>query len=86
MGIGESRTVDGFEMQFGVDHGPLDTLPRLLPALLRTPGSRVVTVTSTATIGRSVDVSNPHLTGRYGEWRAYGQAKLANFHFGLATA
>lgn len=85
MGIGESRTVDGFEMQFGVDHlGHWTLTALLLPALLRTPGSRVVTVTSTAHhIGRSVDVSNPHLTGRYGEWRAYGQAKLANFHFGL---
>jgi NAD(P)-dependent dehydrogenase (short-subunit alcohol dehydrogenase family) len=43
-----------------------------------------VTVTSTAHhIGRAVDPSNPHLDGRYGAWRAYGQAKLANFHFGL---
>ena len=54
------------------------------PALLRTPGSRVVTVTSTAHhMGRAVDVANPHLEGRYGPWRAYGQAKLANFHLGL---
>ncbi len=27
--------------------------------------------------------SHPHLHGRYRPWRAYGQAKLANFHFGL---
>jgi NAD(P)-dependent dehydrogenase (short-subunit alcohol dehydrogenase family) len=56
----------------------------LLAPLLRTPGSRVVTVTSTAHhMGRRVDPANPHLHGRYKPWRAYGQAKLANFHFGL---
>ncbi|GAA0613704.1 SDR family NAD(P)-dependent oxidoreductase [Kribbella sandramycini] len=85
MAISEARTVDGFEMQFGVDHlGHWSLTALLLPALLRTPGSRVVTVTSTAHhMGRAVDVDNPHLDGRYGAWRAYGQAKLANFHFGL---
>ncbi|MEY9874771.1 NAD(P)-dependent dehydrogenase (short-subunit alcohol dehydrogenase family) [Streptacidiphilus sp. MAP12-33] len=85
MAISEARTVDGFEMQFGVDHlGHWTLTALLLPALLRTPGSRVVTVTSTAHhMGRAVDVADPHLTGRYGPWRAYGQAKLANFHFGL---
>jgi NAD(P)-dependent dehydrogenase (short-subunit alcohol dehydrogenase family) len=85
MGIAETRTVDGFEMQFGVDHlGHWTLTALLLPALLRTPGSRIVTVTSTAHhMGRPVDVANPHLDGRYGPWRAYGQAKLANFHFGL---
>jgi NAD(P)-dependent dehydrogenase (short-subunit alcohol dehydrogenase family) len=41
-------------------------------------------VTSTAHhIGRSVDPTNPHLHGNYGPWKAYGQSKLANFHFGL---
>jgi NAD(P)-dependent dehydrogenase (short-subunit alcohol dehydrogenase family) len=85
MAIDEARTVDGFEMQFAVDHlGHWTLTALLLPALLRTPGSRIVTVTSGAHhIGRAVDVANPHLNGRYGPWRAYGQAKLANFHFGL---
>ncbi|MFI9387885.1 oxidoreductase [Kutzneria sp. NPDC052558] len=85
MAIAEARTVDGFEMQFGVDHlGHWTLTALLLPALLRTPGSRIVTVTSTArNTGRPVDVANPHLRGRYGAWRAYGQAKLANYHFGL---
>ncbi|SEL51457.1 oxidoreductase [Streptacidiphilus jiangxiensis] len=85
MAIAEARTVDGYETQFGVDHlGHWTLTALLLPALLRTPGSRVVTVTSTAHhMGRAVDPDNPHLRGRYGPWRAYGQAKLANFHFGL---
>jgi NAD(P)-dependent dehydrogenase (short-subunit alcohol dehydrogenase family) len=85
MGIPERRTVDGYEMQFGVDHlGHWTLTALLLPALLRSPGARIVTVTSTAHhMGRAVDPGNPHLEGRYAPWRAYGQAKLANFHFGL---
>jgi NAD(P)-dependent dehydrogenase (short-subunit alcohol dehydrogenase family) len=88
MAIPEARTVDGFEMQFGVDHlGHWSLTALLLPALLRSPGARIVTVTSTAHhMGRAVDPANPHLEGRYGPWRAYGQAKLANFHFGLGLA
>ena len=85
MGIPQSRTADGFEMQFGVDHlGHFALTARLLPALLKASAARVVTVTSTAHhMGRAVDPDNPNLDGRYGPWRAYGQAKLANFHFGL---
>ena len=85
MGIPQSKTVDGYEMQLGVDHlGHWTFTALLLPALLRTQGSRVVTVTSTAHhMGRAVNPKNPHLDGNYGAWKAYGQAKLANFHFGL---
>jgi NAD(P)-dependent dehydrogenase (short-subunit alcohol dehydrogenase family) len=85
MGIPERRTADGFEMQFGVDHlGHYALTARLMPALLRADAARIVTVTSTAHhMGRAVDPANPHLEGKYGPWRAYGQAKLANFHFGI---
>lgn len=85
MGIPETKTADGFEMQLGVDHlGHWSLTALLLPALLRTPGARIVTVTSTAHhMGRAISPANPHLHGRYRPWRAYGQAKLANFHFGL---
>ncbi len=85
MGIPERRTADGFEMQLGVDHlGHFALTALLMPALLRAPSARIVTVTSTAHhMGRAVDPDNPHLHGRYRPWRAYGQAKLANFHFGL---
>ena len=85
MGIPERRTVDGFEMQLGVDHlGHWSITALLMPALLRAGAARIVTVTSTAHhMGRALDPANPHLDGRYRAWRAYGQAKLANFHFGL---
>jgi NAD(P)-dependent dehydrogenase (short-subunit alcohol dehydrogenase family) len=44
----------------------------------------VVTVTSTAHhTGRTVDPADPHLEGGYGPWKAYGRAKLANYHFAL---
>ena len=85
MAMPERRTVDGYEMQLGVNHLGHWTLTALLmPALLAAPAARVVTVTSTAHhFGRPVDPDNPHLQGNYEAWRAYGQSKLANYHFGL---
>src|SRR5918996_3116016 len=85
MGIPERKTVEGHEMQFAVDHlGHWSLTALLMPAVLGADAARIVTVTSTAHhMGRAVDPSNPHLEGKYGPWRAYGQAKLANFHFGL---
>ncbi len=85
MALPERRTVDGFEMQFGVNHlGHWVLTAELLPPLLAAGAARVVTVTSTAHhMGRPVDPSNPHLEGSYAPWKAYGQSKLANFHFAL---
>jgi NAD(P)-dependent dehydrogenase (short-subunit alcohol dehydrogenase family) len=85
MGIPERRTADGFEMQFGTNHlGHYALTALLMPALLKGDGTRIVTVTSSAHhIGRAVDTNNPNLEGKYGPWKAYGQSKLANFHFGL---
>ena len=85
MGIPERQTADGFEMQFGVNHlGHHALTAHLLPLLAGTPGSRVVSVTSTARhFGKPVDAGDPHLRAGYDEWRAYGQSKLANLHFAL---
>lgn len=85
MAIPESRTADGFEMQFGTNHlGHYALTTQLLPLLVNTPGSRVVTVTSTARhFGSPVDAGDPHLEANYDKWRAYGQSKLANLHFAL---
>lgn len=85
MGIPERRTADGFEMQFGTNHlGHYALTALLMPALLRAPAARIVTTTSTAHhIGRPVNPANPNLEGHYGPWRAYGQSKLANYHFGI---
>ena len=85
MACPEAQTADGFEMQFGTNHlGHWAFTALLLPALLRAEAARVVTVTSTAHhMGRAVDPANPHLRGTYGPWKAYGQSKLANFHFAI---
>ena len=82
MATPESRTADGFEMQIGTNHlGHFALGGLLLDALLATPGSRVVTVSSSAhRIGR-IDFDDLHSERRYGPWRAYGQSKLANLLF-----
>jgi NAD(P)-dependent dehydrogenase (short-subunit alcohol dehydrogenase family) len=85
MAIPERRTEDGFEMQLAVNHlGHFALTAQLLPALLQSGDARVVSVTSTGRhAGRPIDPDNPHLSGRYEPWRAYGQAKLASLHFAL---
>jgi NAD(P)-dependent dehydrogenase (short-subunit alcohol dehydrogenase family) len=85
MAVAEGRTEDGFERQLGVNHlGHFALTAHLLPALLAADGARVVNVTSSAHhLGRALDPDDPHLSGSYGPWKAYGQSKLANFHFTL---
>jgi NAD(P)-dependent dehydrogenase (short-subunit alcohol dehydrogenase family) len=85
MAMPERQTADGYEMQFGVNHlGHWTFTALLMPAILAAPAARVVTVTSTAHhMGRAVNPDNPHLHGKYSAWGAYGQSKLANYHFGL---
>jgi len=85
MAMPERRTEDGFEMQFGVNHlGHWVFTAGLLKSLLAAPAARVVTVTSTAHhMGRAVDPDNPNLEETYAPWKAYGQSKLANYHFAL---
>jgi NAD(P)-dependent dehydrogenase (short-subunit alcohol dehydrogenase family) len=85
MAMPERQTADGFEMQLGINHlGHWALTAHLMPALLAAPAARVVTTTSTAHhAGHPLDPDNPHLHGRYTPWGAYGQSKLANYHFGL---
>lgn len=85
MALPERRTEDGFEMQFGVNHlGHWALTSRLMPNLLAADAARIVNVTSMAhhTLAQ-LDPSNPHLEGEYDPWKAYGQSKLANYHFTL---
>ncbi len=85
MALPERRTEDGFEMQFGVNHlGHWALTSHLMPSLLAAAAARVVNVTSMAhhTLSQ-LDPDNPHLEGEYDPWRAYGQSKLANYHFTL---
>jgi len=85
MAMPQRTTVDGFEMQLGVDHlGHWAFTAHLVPALLRAPSARVVTVTSTARfMGRPLDPADPHMQRTYRAWGSYARAKMANYHFGL---
>jgi NAD(P)-dependent dehydrogenase (short-subunit alcohol dehydrogenase family) len=82
MGVPESRTADGFEMQIGTNHlGHFALTNLLLPRIT----GRVVTVASSAhRMGKiRLDDLNWEKPGSYDRWRAYGQSKLANLLFNL---
>jgi NAD(P)-dependent dehydrogenase (short-subunit alcohol dehydrogenase family) len=78
------KTVDGFEMQFGINHlGHFALTGLLLPTLLKTPNSRVVTVSS---INHNfsfsgIDFDNLDASKGYRKWTAYNQSKLSNLLF-----
>lgn len=79
MAVPEQRTVQGFEMQLGVNHLAHFALTgRLLPRLLATPGSRVVVVSSQAHRAGRFDVRDLRSGRRYHPWGAYCRSKLAN--------
>lgn len=81
MAIPESRTKDGFETQFGVNHLGHFALTNLL---LEHVTGRVVTLSSGLhRLASRIDFDNPDLEGRYTPYRAYGQSKLANLLFTL---
>ena len=83
MAVDRSRTQDGFEMHFGVNHlGHFALAGLLLPVLARSPGARVVNVSSIIhRLGR-LDLDDPmYAERRYSRWGAYCQSKLANLLF-----
>ncbi|MPZ74108.1 MAG: SDR family NAD(P)-dependent oxidoreductase, partial [Nitriliruptorales bacterium] len=85
MGIPRQQTADGFEMQLGVNHlGHFVLTRRLLPRLLAAPAGRVVSVTSFGRwMGPTLREKDPHFTGWYNAWVAYGQSKQANHEFSI---
>jgi NAD(P)-dependent dehydrogenase (short-subunit alcohol dehydrogenase family) len=79
----KSTTKDGFELQFGTNHlGHFAFTGLLLDRVLATPGSRVVTVSSTAHrfVG-GIRFDDLQWERDYSRVRAYGQSKLANLMF-----
>ncbi|MFJ9818334.1 oxidoreductase [Streptomyces sp. NPDC101151] len=76
------RTADGFETQFGVNHlGHFALTGLLLPALLATPGARVVTVSSVLHTLANIDIHDLNSEHGYRRWIAYGRSKTANLLF-----
>ncbi len=77
-------TKQGFEAQFGTNHlGHFALTGELMPALLKTPGSRVVTVASIAHKGGRMRYEDPNWERAYDPRKSYSQSKLANLLFGL---
>jgi NAD(P)-dependent dehydrogenase (short-subunit alcohol dehydrogenase family) len=81
----ESKTAQGFELQFGVNHlGHFALTGALLPLVQATEGSRVVVVSSTAATRGVMHFDDLQFEKRgYAPWQAYGQSKLANQLFTL---
>ena len=78
-----SKTQDGFELQFGVNHlGHFALTGLLADLLLASAGSRVVTVSSEAHKWGTMDFEDLQWEQKpYKRVAAYGQSKLANLLF-----
>jgi NAD(P)-dependent dehydrogenase (short-subunit alcohol dehydrogenase family) len=77
-----TKTADGFEMQFGTNHlGHFALTGLLLETISRTPGARVVMVSSTAERFGRMNFDNLNAEQSYDKQAAYGQSKLANLLF-----
>jgi NAD(P)-dependent dehydrogenase (short-subunit alcohol dehydrogenase family) len=75
-------TKDGFESQFGTNHlGHFALTGLLLPALLKAPAPRVVTVSSFLHRRGTMRFDDLQGERKYDRWGAYGQSKLANLMF-----
>jgi NAD(P)-dependent dehydrogenase (short-subunit alcohol dehydrogenase family) len=86
LGLQAKRAVtkDGFERQFGTNHlGHFALTGLLIPALLRAPAPRVVTISSIAHKSGAIAMGDLQTERPYSGRRAYGQSKLANLMFAL---
>lgn len=87
-GLGMQRaravTADGFERQFATNHlGQFALTGLLLPALLKAPKPRVVSISSIAHRSGRIDFDDLQGARRYSGGVAYSQSKLANLLFAL---
>ncbi|WP_317443183.1 oxidoreductase [Streptomyces collinus] len=82
MALPRGTTADGFETQFGVNHlGHFALTGLLAPALLATPGARVVTVSSLMHALAGIDLRDLGGGRPYRRWVAYARSKTANLLF-----
>jgi NAD(P)-dependent dehydrogenase (short-subunit alcohol dehydrogenase family) len=88
MGTPAMTTVDGFELQMGVNHlGHAALIARVLPLIAAAPRPRVVLVTSTMARAGSIDVATlGALATPHRPWRAYAASKLANILYAQELA
>ncbi|MBE0679766.1 MAG: SDR family NAD(P)-dependent oxidoreductase, partial [Bacteroidales bacterium] len=79
-----SKTKDGFELQFGTNHlGHFALTAHLLPLLLATPLSRIVTISSIAARNGRINFRNLDGSQGYNPMTFYRQSKLANLLFAI---
>ncbi|HUX93767.1 MAG TPA: SDR family NAD(P)-dependent oxidoreductase [Ignavibacteriaceae bacterium] len=78
-----SKTVDGFELQFGTNYLGHFALTSLFFDLIKnTTNSRIVNVSSTAHRSGNLDFNDLNWENRkYKAWRAYGDSKISNLYF-----
>ncbi|MGW0825922.1 SDR family NAD(P)-dependent oxidoreductase [Streptomyces sp. NPDC002845] len=81
----ETRTPQGWELQFATNHlGHFALTTGLHGALAAADGARVVSVSSSGHLFSPVRFDDLHFTGRpYDPWLAYGQSKTANVLFAV---
>ncbi len=81
----ETRTPEGWELQFATNHlGHFALATGLHRALAAAGGARVVSVSSSAHLRSPVVFEDIHFRERaYEPWSAYGQSKTANVLFGV---
>jgi NAD(P)-dependent dehydrogenase (short-subunit alcohol dehydrogenase family) len=76
------RTSQGFEMQFGTNHlGPFTLTSLLFGFIEKTPGSRIVNVSSMAHKFGKINFDDLNWEKSYSKWKAYCQSKLSNILF-----
>ncbi|HEY1498152.1 MAG TPA: oxidoreductase [Acidobacteriaceae bacterium] len=86
MALPERRvSPDGFELQLATNHfGHFALTGLLLPSLTQpSAGTRIVTVSSIAHRGATMDFANLDWEHSYKPWPAYRRTKLANLLFGF---
>ncbi len=83
-----SRVGPGWESQFGVNHmGHFALTKALLPLIEKTPGARVVALSSTGHKISDIRWDDIQFErDEYNKWKAYGQAKTANALFANALS
>jgi len=88
MAAPETRTPDGWELQFATNHlGHFALATGLHDYLAMADGARVVSVSSTAHLRSGVVFEDIHFRQRpYDPWMAYGQSKTANVLFAVEAA
>jgi NAD(P)-dependent dehydrogenase (short-subunit alcohol dehydrogenase family) len=80
----ESKTAEGYELQFGVNFlGHFALTGYLYPLLKKTKGSRIVTLSSMGYERAIIDFENLRSEKSYDPLREYRQSKLANLLFSL---